>query len=241
MRASTGRLGRGLAAATLLIALSTDRVPAAGFQSVEQGTWDLGRAGVGSMSAADSAATAYWNPAAMVKLERPELTVGTMGILVSSEFDVDPATTFSGGDGGNAGSNALVPSGPFIVYPVNEKAALGFSFTAPFVGTLDYRDSWAGRFMIRKLEFTTYRAAPAAAYQVTDWLALGGALGINYTKIDIKVAVPDPGPGDGSLHIHNANECDQAEAFDQRLTGHWEIAEYVGVPDEMVRVQATQL
>ncbi len=34
---------------------------------------------------------------------------------------------------------------------------------------------------------------------------------------------------------------DQAEAFDQGLTGAWEIAEYVGVPDEMVRVQATQL
>ena len=34
---------------------------------------------------------------------------------------------------------------------------------------------------------------------------------------------------------------DQAEAFDQGLTGTWEIAEYVGVPEEMVRVQPTQL
>ncbi len=34
---------------------------------------------------------------------------------------------------------------------------------------------------------------------------------------------------------------DQGEAFEQGLTGAWEIAEYFGVPEEMVRVQPALL
>jgi len=34
---------------------------------------------------------------------------------------------------------------------------------------------------------------------------------------------------------------DQAEAVEQGLSGAWEIADYVGVPEEMVRVQPALL
>ncbi len=47
----------------------------------------------------------------------------------------------------------------------------------------------------------------------------------------------------GSRHEREAVDfaeallIDQVEAFDQGLGGAWEIAEYFGVPEEMVRVQ----
>ena len=200
------RFGRGLARTALLILLAPGLVQAAGFQSIEQGTWDMGRASVGIASAADSAATAFFNPAGMVLREQPELTAGGMVILMDSEFDVGPGTTFTGGDGGNAGENGVVPSGPFFVYPVDEDLALGFSLTAPFVGTLDYGSTWAGRYMIQKIEFMSMRFAPAVGYRVNEWLSVGGYIGFNYTELDIKAAVPIPAPGDGQLHIKDADQ-----------------------------------
>ena len=111
---------------------------AGGFQSIEQGTWDIGRAVVGATSAADSAATAFYNPAGMMLIEDRQITGGLMGVLVNAEFDTEPGTTFTGGGSGNAGSNIVTPAGPFLVNPLNEKWAVGFSLTAPFIGSLDY-------------------------------------------------------------------------------------------------------
>ncbi|MBW2282830.1 MAG: outer membrane protein transport protein, partial [Deltaproteobacteria bacterium] len=53
----------------------------AGLQTLEQGTWDIGRAGVGGVTAADSAATALFNPAGMSLLSDPEVTAGVMAIF----------------------------------------------------------------------------------------------------------------------------------------------------------------
>ncbi len=178
---------------------------AGGFQSIEQGTWDIGRALVGAASAADSAATVFYNPAGMTYVKDTEITGGLMGILVDAEFDTEPGTTFSGGGSGNAGGNIVTPAGPFFVHPVNEQLAVGFSFTAPFVGSLDYGRSWAGRYLVREVDLAMYRASPTVAYRVNDWLSLGASVAINYTRFDFKVAIPTPGP-DGKLKIDKADE-----------------------------------
>ena len=159
---------------------------AAGFQSIEQGTWDIGRALVGAASAADSAATVFYNPAGMTLIEDTEIVGGLMGILVDVEFDTEPGTTFTGGGSGNAASNAVVPAGPFFVHPVNEQLSVGFSFTAPFVGSLDYGRSWAGRYFAREVDLAMYRASPAVAYRVNDWLSLGTSVAINYNEVRLQ-------------------------------------------------------
>ncbi len=180
---------------------------AAGFQSVEQGTWDMGRALVGAASAADSAATAFYNPAGMTYIQDTEITGGLMAVLADFEFDTEPGTTFSGGGSGNAGSNIVTPAGAFFVHPVNEQLAVGFSFTAPFIGSLDYGRSWAGRFFTREVDLAMYRASPAVAYRVNDWLSLGASVAINYTRFDFKVAIPSVGfLPDGRLKIDKADE-----------------------------------
>ncbi len=162
---------------------------AAGFQTIEQGTWDMGRAMVGFASAADSAATSFYNAAGMTYLDGLQVTGGILGILGKSEFDPDSGTTidFPAGsgmlasDGGNSLDNAVAPGGLFGVYPLNEEWAVGASFTAPFVGSLDYRDSWPGRYFIQEFDLTAYRLAPAVAYQVNDWLSLGATAGVIYS------------------------------------------------------------
>ena len=103
----------------------------------------------------------------------------------------------------------MVPGGLFGVYQLNEEWAVGASFTAPFVGSLDYGDSWAGRYFIRRFDLTSYRVAPAVAYQVNDWLSLGATAGVVYSEVELKLAVPTPVPapgGDGQIKIKDADD-----------------------------------
>ncbi len=180
---------------------------AAGLQSVEQGTWDIGRAAVGSASAAGSAATAFFNPAGMSLLTEPEITGGVMGILGESRFDANSNPTISGGTGGNQSGNAVVPTGPFVVYPIDEGWAVGFSMTAPYVATLDPDDSWPGRYQLTKLDLQVLRFGPSVSYRVNDWLSVGGTVAMNYTTFGLRVAVLNPlGGPDGKLRISDADE-----------------------------------
>jgi long-chain fatty acid transport protein len=190
-----------------LVVLQPGDSSAGGLQTLEQGTWDMGRALVGSPSAADSAATAFYNPAGMTRLESPQLVMGGMQIFGDMRFDSDPATTFSGGNGGQIAEDAVVPSGPFYVHPLSDRWAVGFSLTAPFMGTLDYAQDWVGRYVITSLDFAVYSLQPAIAYEIDDKLSLGFSLPINYTTFDQKLALNTPAPfADGRVHIDDAHD-----------------------------------
>lgn len=188
----------------LLLALPMS-VGAAGFQTVEQGTTDMGRAMVGSASIADSAATAWYNPGAMTKLDRPTATGGLMGIFGDMRFKDNGSTTVGGTGSGDILDSAAAPGGLFYSHPINEKFVAGASFTAPFVGILDYSDTWSGRYVIQEFDFAAYAFTGAAAYQVTDKLSLGAQVMAVYANMDYKVAVPLP-LADGTVHVHDADD-----------------------------------
>lgn len=178
----------------------------AGLQTVEQGTFDLGRASVGLGTAADSAAMAFFNPAAMSLFEEPEITMGGMVISAESRFDANSRTTNTGGTGGNQTGNFVTPTGPFAVYPVNDDWAIGFSLTMPFAGSLDPDDGWAGRYMLQKIDLSILRIGPAVSYRVNDWLSVGASVGFNYVNLaSFRAAIPTPGP-DGRLRISDADD-----------------------------------
>ena len=196
-----------LAASCAVSLVAAGAAHAGGLQTLEQGTWDMGRAMVGAGVAADSAATAFFNPAAMTLRDKPEFSAGLMGVFGSFEFDQDSSTTTGGGDGGNQTNNTVLPGGVFGVYPVNEELWVGASFTVPFAGVLDPNETWAGRYFLTKLQLTSMRLTPVVAYRVNDWLSLGGGVGINYSTLHLRVNAPLPGPGgDGFIRISDADQ-----------------------------------
>jgi long-chain fatty acid transport protein len=179
---------------------------AAGFQTLEQGTNDMGRAMVGMAAIADSAATAWFNPAGMTELEQPNAVGGIMGIFGHARFRDDGGTTVPGTGSGDILDNAAAPGGLFYTHPVNERLVGGFSVTAPFVGTLDYDDNWVGRYIIREFDFTAFALTGSAAYKLTDKLSVGAQVMAVYANMDFKVAIQGmAGAGDGGVHIDDAD------------------------------------
>lgn len=176
------KLGSFLIASTL-----STMTYASGFAIIEQSVTGLGRAFAGSAAVAEDASTIFFNPAGLTNLTHTELDVGLNYIAPQSEFrDSGSRSPFgvplTGGDGGDAGNNALVPN---IYYSraINERAVFGLGINAPFGLVTEYNDAWQGRYHAVKSDLKTININPSLAFKATDKLSVG--FGIDLQKIEL--------------------------------------------------------
>ncbi len=176
--------------ALLLIGSLPQAVSAAGFAIKEQSVTSLGRAFAGSAAVAEDASTIFFNPAGLTYLERGELDLGLNYIKPQSEFrndgsNINNAIPLTGGNGGDAGSEAFVPNF-FLSHPVNDKVTLGLGVTAPFGLVTEYRDDWVGKYLAVKSEMLTVNFNPTIAIKASEKLSLG--FGVSAQYIDVKLS-----------------------------------------------------
>jgi len=188
----------------LLISLGICLTPilshAAGLWLYEQATPDMGLAAAGRAALAQDASTAAANPAGMTLLERDQLEGGLLGIFVTAKFDSD-STTFTGGDGGDAGG--FVPAGSFsYVHGLSPDLKLGVTMGSNFGLGLDYGSHWSGRYYVQEGELVVMGINPNIGYRLNDWLSVGAGVSILYGKLIQKVAVNNPlNNPDGQLKL----------------------------------------
>jgi long-chain fatty acid transport protein len=135
--------------------------------------------------------SAFTNPAGMTGLEKDTLLGGFQLVVPKIEFDSSVAQA-GGGDGGNAGNVAAIPSF-FAVKKLNERIRLGFSVTAPLGGGMEYGDNFVGRYGAQKVLLTGLAVSPSLGYRVNDRLSLGVGLSFLYTRFDEDIAINNPG------------------------------------------------
>jgi long-chain fatty acid transport protein len=161
---------------------------AAGFALLEQSASRLGTAFAGTGAAADDATTIFFNPAGMLRLDRPQASIVTSGIEITSEFD-DSASAAAfgqplGSNGGDAGDWNFVPSA-YLAVPLDERWAVGVGVNAPFGLATDYEEGWMGRFQALRSEIQTLNVNPSVAYALSDRLSLG--VGIDYQRLQAEL------------------------------------------------------
>ena len=172
---------------------------AGGLYLNEFGTPSMGVAGAGANAVASDASTSFHNPAGMTRIKGNEL-MGTAGLLNATvEFDPDANTPISGGDGGNAGGLAPIIGG-FYVHSLSDKWKVGANLITISAAVLDYGDDWTGRYLSTEVSMLSMTFYPSVAYQVNDWLSLGGGPQIMYANLDMEAKAPPP-DGDGKVKI----------------------------------------
>lgn len=197
-----------LAAASVLVAPQT--VSAAGFYLSEVGTpHSLGTAGVANPTNVLGADSSWTNPAGMTGLDSTQMLAGGQVVLPEMKFDSSIATR-GGGDGGNAGEVAVIPS-YFYVNKFSDDLRLGFSVTAPIGGGVDYGDNFVGRYVAQKATLAGVSVSPSIAYQLNDKFSIGAGVSFVYTifEQDIAInpaAVPTLNGADGKLKIEDATD-----------------------------------
>jgi long-chain fatty acid transport protein len=154
------------------------------FALQEQSGSGLGNAFAGGAAAAEDASTIYFNPAGMSRL--PGMQAVTAGSLICpqikfSDNGSQPAALQTlGGNGGDAGSCAVVPA-LYFAAPINNQWSVGIGVNAPFGLKTEYDSDWIGRFQGVKSKIETINVNPAVSFKASDMVTIGG--GVNYQHI----------------------------------------------------------
>ncbi|WP_431047148.1 outer membrane protein transport protein [Roseateles sp. L2-2] len=161
---------------------------AAAFKLKEQSAAGQGRAFAGSISEGGDASVIANNPAAMTLLDGRLIQADAAVVNYSAKFDGSGRDALgrplSGGNGGDAGQTAVVPSLYFHA-PVTDRIRLGFSVTAPFGFKTEYDDGWVGRYQGVKTSLKVIDVGVSGAYQVSDVLSLGAS--VFAERLDVKL------------------------------------------------------
>jgi long-chain fatty acid transport protein len=165
---------------------------ASGFALSQQGVKQVGSATAGGAASAEDASTIFYNPAGMTRLRGSHMVVGGHLLSPSAKFSGNAATSegapISGGNGGEAGFNALIP----IIYysrELNERLWVGVGVGVPFGLATDYDSGWEGRYHAIKSDLATLNINPSVAYKVNNKLSLGAGLNVMYARAELSNAV----------------------------------------------------
>ncbi len=157
----------------------------AGFAIDDGGASGLGNAFAGRAAIADDASTIYDNPASMSHLHGKQVAAALQAIQPSFKFSPNAqnqgaVTQTAGGNGGDAGSLAVVPNVHFVT-EVNPRLRFGLSLNTPFGLQTSYDPTWVGRFQAITSRLQTVNLNPSFSYRVSDTVALGA--GVSYQHI----------------------------------------------------------
>lgn len=188
-----GLLCLSCTAAIGLFALTTTSAQGAGFALIEQGVSGLGTAYSGSASVAEDASTVYFNPAGMTLLKGAQGVAGLHHIMPSAKFKNSGSTTvlgtaLAGGNSGDGGKSATVPSA-YLTSQISETLAVGIGINTPFGMGTEYDKSWVGRYHAIKSELMTININPAVAMKLNNNISLGFGVNAQYLKAELSNAI----------------------------------------------------
>lgn len=160
-----------------------------GFALVEQSASGLGTAYSGGAAAAEDATTVFTNPAGMMLLKGQQISGALHYIQPSAKFEKDTAinaagTSYSGGNGGDAGSGKLVPN-LYYAAKLNDDLAIGLGISVPFGLTTEYDKTWVGRYHAVKSDVMTININPSVAYKINKNLSVGAGFNAQYMEAEL--------------------------------------------------------
>lgn len=166
---------------------------ASGFALIEQSGSGLGNAFAGGAAGAEDASTIFYNPAGMSRLNGKQVVVAGNMIKPTAKFSDTGSTaaatqTTNNGNGGDAGSWALVPNAYFAM-ELNPQTRVGLGINAPFGLQTKYDADWIGRFQAIKSKLQTVNLNPSISYGVNETVSLGAGLNYQHITGDLTSAV----------------------------------------------------
>ena len=153
---------------------------------------------------AESAETAYTNPAGMTRIDEKTTSIGAVLFKSFKEFEVDESRSTVGGGGTSDGDPLLIPA-VYHVRPLDDKWRFGFSANVAAGFGADNGSSWAGRYYNNEFTLAFISLTPSLAYPVNDRLSLGFSAPITVSHSTTTSLINNPGPQDGELEVESTD------------------------------------
>lgn len=162
-----------------------------GFALIEQSASQTGNAYAGGAAFANDASTIFFNPAGMTRL--PAQVVGALHyVSPSAKFSGGATDIFgnpvSGGNGGDAGEDGVIPN-LYITAPLGNGLYAGLGINAPFGLSTRYDNNWEGRYQAIQSELRTVNFNPSVAYRINPHLSVGAGVSLQYIDAKLTQAV----------------------------------------------------
>ncbi|MGP1385122.1 MAG: OmpP1/FadL family transporter [Thainema sp.] len=184
--------------ASLLAGMSliawTERAFASGFALSEQGVINLGTAASSGAAGLDDLSTIFFNPAGLMRLPGNGGVAGAGYVIFPSIQFTDqgsaiaPGSPLSGGDGGDAGPTIFLPN-LYGAFQVNDRVMVGIGVNTPFGLETNYDSDWVGRYQAIKSELVTININPTVAFQLSEDVAIGAGLNVQYADAELSNAI----------------------------------------------------
>jgi long-chain fatty acid transport protein len=161
-----------------------------GYAIKEQSASLLGTAFAGAGSSVQDPSVMFFNPAGLALLDGYRISGSASGIFPRTKFSNDDSVLtplgllIPGGNGGDAGEDALVPAFYLTAAP-NDLVHFGLGVNAPFGLSTEYDDHWVGRYHAIESTLETINISPTVAVRLNSWLSLGA--GVQIQHIDAKL------------------------------------------------------
>lgn len=190
-----------LALATILLSGSNAAL-ASGFQLFEQNGAGVGTFDAGGAAEAADASTAFYNPAGLVMLDKPQVVFSVVGIDLDLNlkgtsvnsfeltrrsllppFNLITSEVTTSVDQGSAQGGGFIPVPALhIAVPVNDRVVLGLSVVAPFGLETDYSKDSFVRYAATDTKITDIDITPTIGIKVTDKFSVGAGIDFNYVE-----------------------------------------------------------
>lgn len=191
--------------AALLFALAlSSQASASGYYFTDIGVRGFSRGGA-FVAGADDLTALYYNPAALTRLEKPQVMLNVAGVHQSVNFQrsggeglgpFDPET----GEYSNARFGAIKNTAPPFAIPhfgVSSKlgtpnTTFAFGFYPPYAPDLSYDKDGPQRYSLIDTMVIQTSLGPSIAHRVNDWISVGAgvAWGVLIAEQQLKISVP---------------------------------------------------
>ena len=192
-----------LTASTMALCLTTGQAFSAGFHLSEYTVTGLGRSFAGSGVVGDDFSAIGFNPAGMQYNATSGAQVGATAVSLHFDYKGSVGTAATVDKNGVPSAGARTGSGhtrPTRVLPhifaqqkLNDHATLGIGVYVPFGLATDYDNGWFAGSHAGLSQLSATNVSPSLSYQITDTIALGGALNIEYIKAHLTGVVEQGG------------------------------------------------
>ena len=178
---------------TLLVSalsLSALQVNAAGFQLNSQSATGLGRAFAGDAVIADNASVMARNAAAMALFDKTAVSLGVNFLKtdISISDGVYTGPTAPSGTSSNyddAGGVSVSPN-IHVIFPINDKFAIGANLYSNFGTRTDFDDSFTGSEFGGLTDVKSLNLGLAASYRINQQWSVGAGIDIIYGVGELK-------------------------------------------------------
>lgn len=165
--------------AAAVLALSATTALAGGFALREQSAEAQGNSFAGVAAGTDGLSAMFWNPATLATHNDQGLvTEGSVSLIIPYS-----KASFPPPGSGNIGITTPVPAS-YVSYGLNDRLTLGMGLNVPF-GLGTDADVWALGGLGDKSKVQTYSLTPSIAYELSDAIAVGFGLQLNYMTVDL--------------------------------------------------------